>query len=347
MALKYLVDLDLGGNEIQNFAVQTLSTAPTTGLNAGRLYYDTNARGLFVHDGLDFVRVGLTADGTTITEANGIISVGTIAPAKVTGLTTYLTKLDGIEEGATNTADPAITTNGSTPSLATGITGAEVRLLIGAGTSSFSGSYNALSDVPTEFNPAYHEHHIVDITGLQDELNAKLDATDIDDYFTKAEVAAEIAKVVDSAPAALDTLNELAAALGDDPNFATSIATSIGTKLDASTYTAADILTKIKTVDGAGSGLDADLLDGQSSAYYLNYNNLTNKPTIPVFQEITITGNGSGTPLPLVVNGFLNIQIYELSSGRLVLTDIIQDGVNPPTAFLEPAVDYVITAVGA
>jgi len=28
------------------------------------------------------------------------------------------------------------------------------------------------------------------------------------------------------------------------------------------------VLTKIKTVDGAGSGLDADLLDGQSSAYY-------------------------------------------------------------------------------
>ena len=28
------------------------------------------------------------------------------------------------------------------------------------------------------------------------------------------------------------------------------------------------MLTKIKTVDGSGSGLDADLLDGQSSAYY-------------------------------------------------------------------------------
>lgn len=32
------------------------------------------------------------------------------------------------------------------------------------------------------------------------------------------------------------------------------------------TYTAADVLTKIKTVDGAGSGLDADLLDGFNSA---------------------------------------------------------------------------------
>jgi len=35
--------------------------------------------------------------------------------------------------------------------------------------------------------------------------------------------------------------------------------------LPAASYTAADILTKIKTVDGAGSGLDADLLDGLAS----------------------------------------------------------------------------------
>lgn len=35
------------------------------------------------------------------------------------------------------------------------------------------------------------------------------------------------------------------------------------------------------TSDGASSGLDADLLDGQEGSYYLNYNNLTNTPTIP------------------------------------------------------------------
>ena len=32
--------------------------------------------------------------------------------------------------------------------------------------------------------------------------------------------------------------------------------------------------------DGVGSGLDADLLDGQDSAFYRNYNNLTNRPTL-------------------------------------------------------------------
>ena len=48
---------------------------------------------------------------------------------------------------------------------------------------------------------------------------------------TKAYVDAEVAGVVDSAPGALDTLNELAAALGDDANFATTTATNIGTKM--------------------------------------------------------------------------------------------------------------------
>ena len=44
---------------------------------------------------------------------------------------------------------------------------------------------------------------------------------------TTAFVAAAVAAVIDSAPGALDTLNELAAALGDDANFSTTITNSI------------------------------------------------------------------------------------------------------------------------
>jgi hypothetical protein len=40
--------------------------------------------------------------------------------------------------------------------------------------------------------------------------------------------------LVDSAPATLDTLNELAAALGDDPNFATTVTNALALKADAS-----------------------------------------------------------------------------------------------------------------
>lgn len=44
--------------------------------------------------------------------------------------------------------------------------------------------------------------------------------------------------------------------------------------------------------DGAGSGLDADLLDGQQGSYYLNYNNLSNKPTIPTNNNQLTNGAG-------------------------------------------------------
>ena len=120
---------------------------------------------------------------------------------------------------------------------------------------------------------------------------------------TTAFVQTAVAGVVDSAPTALNTLNELAAALGDDANYATTTANTIGTKLPKSggqmtgnitfsgsqtvdgrdvsadgskldgiesgataDQSASEILTAIKTVDGAGSGLDADTLDGLNAA---------------------------------------------------------------------------------
>jgi hypothetical protein len=49
-------------------------------------------------------------------------------------------------------------------------------------------------------------------------------------YATESYVGTQIANLVDSAPTALDTLNELAAALGDDANFATTVNNSIATK---------------------------------------------------------------------------------------------------------------------
>jgi hypothetical protein len=72
-----------------------------------------------------------------------------------------------------------------------------------------------------------------------------------------------------AAELASDTDGTLAA--NSDAKIATQKATKTyaDTKLASSDYTAADVLTKIKTVDGAGSGLDADLLDGINAADFL------------------------------------------------------------------------------
>ena len=87
-----------------------------------------------------------------------------------------------------------------------------------------------------------------------------------------------------------------------------------GTKLDGievgatADQTASEILTAIKTVDGATSGLDADLLDGQHGAHYLDFGNFTNlpDPQIDVTLSGKVTGTGS-TTLTDLGNGSISI----------------------------------------
>lgn len=71
-------------------------------------------------------------------------------------------------------------------------------------------------------------------------------------------------------------------------------ATSAGAALTAlgglpsSSYTASDVLSKVLTVDGAASGLDADLLDGQHGAYYAPI-------ASPTFTGTPVITNADGT----------------------------------------------------
>ena len=83
------------------------------------------------------------------------------------------------------------------------------------------------------------------------DLTNKPEIPSIEGLATETYVNEAVAGIVDSAPETLDTLNELAQALGDDPNFATTIANQIGQKADKS-----------------------ELFSG-------SYNDLTNKPEIP------------------------------------------------------------------
>jgi len=85
-----------------------------------------------------------------------------------------------------------------------------------------------------------------------------------------ADIATEVAALVDSAPSTLDTLNELAAALGDDPNFATTVTNSIATKMPLAGGTFTGNVTfddNDKAIFGAGNDLQI-YHDGSNS--YIN-----------------------------------------------------------------------------
>lgn len=74
-------------------------------------------------------------------------------------------------------------------------------------------------------------------TQVDGKINSKANSSDV---YTKSEtdsaINTKVSALVNQAPETMDTLDELAAALGDDPNFATTVANQIGTKLDTSTY---------------------------------------------------------------------------------------------------------------
>ena len=72
---------------------------------------------------------------------------------------------------------------------------------------------------------------------------------------TTSYVRTAVSNIVDSAPGTLDTLNELAAALGDDANFATTTANSIATKAPINNPTFTGTVTA-GTIDGTNLTLD-------------------------------------------------------------------------------------------
>jgi len=75
-------------------------------------------------------------------------------------------------------------------------------------------------------------------------------------------VAAALAAFVGSTPAALDTLNELATALGNDPNFASTITTALGTKVPTTRTVAGQALSG----DVTAAALTAALVAATTSA---------------------------------------------------------------------------------
>jgi len=70
-----------------------------------------------------------------------------------------------------------------------------------------------------------------------------------------------------------------------------AIQTQFDAKLATSTFTATNILTKLLTVDGSDSGLDADLLDGVHATYFLSAAGFTAANILT--KLLTVDGSGS------------------------------------------------------
>mgnify|MGYP001282032207 CR=1 FL=1 len=180
------------------------------------------------------------------------------------------------------------------------LTESRAGLSVSTGSASGSGSLNYTDSTGVlTFSPA--------------DLSSYLVASDLSTYALKTYVDAQVAGVVSSAPETLDTLNELAAALGDDPNFATTVSNQIGTKAavgdfsvstvaasgagslnyndaGAFTFAPADLssyLTDYTVTQSDVKAHEASLAIQGSQISNLDYNTLDNLPTIPEGADLT------------------------------------------------------------
>jgi hypothetical protein len=161
----------------------------------------------------------LTANGT-FASSNAVLTGGTVNGIVIGGTTPQAIT------GTTVTASTGFV-GGLTGNVTGNLTGNVTGNVTGNLTGNVTGNVTASSGTTTL-------NDLV-VNGTADFTNTKLTnvvtPTVGTDAANKSYVDDTVAAVIDSAPAALDTLNELAAALGDDANFAGTVTTALATKL--------------------------------------------------------------------------------------------------------------------
>lgn len=139
----------------------------------------------------------------------------------------------------------------------------------------------------------------------------------------KTYVNTAISNLIDAAPGLLDTLNEIAAAIGDDANFATTITSALATKLNittaASTYLS--IADAPETISDTTGAMFAH--DGHTNVI-ATYDDTTNKVNLSVIAQLT-QEQAQDYIAPLFVHN-LNPNItatYDDVANKLILETII------------------------
>ena len=154
-----------------------------------------------------------------------------------------------------------------------------ISLESGSATSiSLTGAGNAITSITksgniitgnlgTTFSTVGHTHTKSNITDFPTTLSS---FTNDLNFSTQNYVDTKVSNLVASSPATLNTLNELANALGDDPNFATTITNLIGTKQNSSTAINTDNIGS-QNVSYATSAGNTNTLGSYAAGSYAGY----------------------------------------------------------------------------
>ena len=131
----------------------------------------------------------------------------------------------------------------------------------------------------------------------------------------KTYVDSSISNLVSSAPSTLDTLNELATALGNDPNFSTTITNLIGTKASTNNPIFTGILSAQSISDNGSftAAGDVNLGTSTSNTLTVNSNSIFNGTLKLNNQDLNIRLNSDETNISNLQSSKQNLLIFDSS----------------------------------
>jgi hypothetical protein len=180
-------------------------------------------------------------DGTIVNaDINSSAAIALSKLANGTSGQIIVANASGVPTWVSETGDVTISDTGVTAIASGVIVDADVNASAAIAQSKISGLATDLAAKAPLASPA--------LTGVPTAPTATA-GTNTTQVATTAFVGTAVSNLVASAPAALDTLNELATALGNDASFSTTVSTSIGSKIAKS-----DITAKGAILVGTGSG---------------------------------------------------------------------------------------------
>ena len=135
---------------------------------------------------------------------------------------------------------------------------------------------------------------------------------------TTAYVTTALANLVDSAPGTLNTLNELAAALGDDAAFSTTVTNSIATKLPLAGGTmTGDVVVNDSVKFKFGTGSDLQIFHDGNNSFINNTSGTAGALSIKS-HDINLMTSSSETMASFVEDGA--VTLYYDNSAKLATT---------------------------
>lgn len=287
--------VSLGYNNVANndfstaLGVNTSATAPATLAHGGHCVasanyshaegYGTESSGMYSHS--EGIMTLATGQGT---HAEGFYTVASGLRSHAEGSYTLASSQYQHVEGKFNVEDKAnkyahIVGNGTSKTARK-----NAHTLDWSGNAWFAGKVTQ-EGTPTDNKDLVNKKYVDDVKAsivvptktseLTNDSNFLTEHQSLSGLATETYVNDKVAGIVNSAPETLDTLQELATALGNDANFATTVSTQIGKKVDKAdgmSLTHNDLTNELK------ANYDAAYTYSQAKH---SYNDLTDLPTIP------------------------------------------------------------------